>query len=89
MNKRPLRLWVMCLGLAGAVGAAALAGSPQGPTPEEYRERSRQWSARMEANGLPAMFTGVTTDGDVVPDLFEVRSTGVSMPWCTTRDLGQ
>ena len=32
----------------------------------------------MEANGLPAMFTGVTTDGDVVPDLFEVRSTGVS-----------
>ena len=32
----------------------------------------------MEANGLPAMFTGVTTDGDVVPDLYEVRSTGVS-----------
>ena len=78
MSKLPPRLWGMCLVLAGAVGAAALAGSPQGPTPEEYRERSRQFSARMEANGLSAMFTGVTTTGEVVPDLFEVRSTGVS-----------
>ena len=32
----------------------------------------------MEADGLAATFTGVTTNGEVVPDLFEVRSTGVS-----------
>jgi hypothetical protein len=60
------------------VVAAALAGSPQTPTPDEYRERSRQTSARWEANGLSATFTGVTTNGEVVPDLFDIRSTGVS-----------
>ena len=78
MNRRPSRLWVMGFGLVAALGAVALTGSAQDPNPQEYLARSRQFSARIEATGLSAAFTGVTTDGEVVPDLFEIRSTGVS-----------
>ena len=78
MSIRSSRLWVMGFGVAGAVGAVAVAGTQQDPSPQEYLERSRQFSERMEANGLSAAFTGVTTTGDVVTDLFEVRATGVS-----------
>ena len=76
--QRYWRLWVVCLSLAAAAGAAALAGPPQGPSLEEYLETSRQWSARMEAAGLGPDFTGVTTNGEPQTGLFEIRRTGVS-----------
>jgi hypothetical protein len=69
---------VISSSLAGAAGAAALAGPPQGPSVEDYLERSRQFSARMEAGGLADAFTGVTTNGEVEGGLFEIRSTGVT-----------
>ncbi len=44
----------------------------------DVMERFRQMSARAEAEGLADPFRGVTTNGEVVPGLFPVRSTGVS-----------
>jgi Protein of unknown function (DUF3500) len=54
-----------------------VAGSAQAPDPEAYQQQSRAFSARMEKTGLAVPFKGVTTNGAVVPNLFEIRSTGV------------
>jgi hypothetical protein len=71
-----LRHGRLCLfGLSAlALGVAAAA---QGPDSREYLEQSRAFSARMEKTGLAAPFKGITTNGDIVPGLFEIRSTGV------------
>lgn len=61
--------------LMSVVCGCALAKSPD---PDTYRERSMQWSERMNAKGLAEPFRGVTVDGTVQPGLFEIRSTGVS-----------
>ncbi|MGL4621018.1 MAG: DUF3500 domain-containing protein [Chroococcidiopsis sp.] len=45
-----------------------------GDLAERFRRRSRE----AEASGLADPFKGVTTDGNVVPGLFPIRSTGVS-----------
>ena len=69
------------VGLAGAV--LALSGSPLGgaqatppPTarPAEWEQRSRTF----EQTGLSDPFKGITADGNVVPNLYAARSTGVS-----------
>src|ERR1700757_1515608 len=41
-------------------------------------ERFRQLSEEAEHEGLAALFKGVTTNGDVVPGLFEISPSGVS-----------
>lgn len=41
-------------------------------------ERASAFSARLEGPGLKDPFLGVTTNGKVQPDLFTIRSTGVS-----------
>ncbi|MBD2100963.1 DUF3500 domain-containing protein [Leptolyngbya sp. FACHB-261] len=41
-------------------------------------ERFRRMSQEAEARGLAEPFKGITTNGDVVPGLFPIRSTGVS-----------
>ena len=58
-----------------ALGVAVVA---QAPDREAFLERSRESSARMEQTGLAEPFKGVTTSGTVVPNLFSIRSTGVS-----------
>ncbi len=70
------RLYLFILS-AAALGIAAAAGSAQAPDPETYQQQSRAFSARMEKTGLAAPFKGITTNGAVVPNLFEIRSTGV------------
>jgi len=45
---------------------------------ETRQDRFRQMSARAEAEGLADPFVGITTDGTPIPDLFTIRSTGVS-----------
>ena len=45
---------------------------------EDPQERFRRRSAEAEERGLAEPFRGVTTNGEVVPGLFEIRSTGVS-----------
>ena len=78
MRSRQARPVVLGSILTAAVGALVVAGGPQPPTPQEYQERSRQFSARMEARGLSERFVGVTADGRVAPGLYDIRATGVS-----------
>jgi hypothetical protein len=67
----------------GAVGRAQPPGTPSMAerakmTPEQRAELFRKMSADFEARGLAAPYKGITTSGTVVPDLFTVKSTGVS-----------
>jgi hypothetical protein len=64
--------------VAGCVAALAVAVAAQAPSREEFLKRSREFSARMEKTGLAEPFKGVTANGTVVPNLFPIRSTGVS-----------
>ena len=50
----------------------------QDNNPVTTAERFRQWSEEAELEGLAAPFKGVTTNGDVVPGLFEISPNGVS-----------
>lgn len=52
----------------------ALSQTPSAERAESFRRRSLD----AEARGLAEPFRGVTRDGTVVSDLFEIRSTGVS-----------
>ena len=76
--KRYWRVYAICLSFVAALGAAAFGGPSQDSDLERFLEQSRQWSADMESRGLASPFTGLTTNGEVVPGLFEIRSTGVS-----------
>jgi len=58
------------------IGISAL--HAQAPDPEQYRQRSLQWSEQRNTQGLAEPFKGVTTDGSVEQGLFEIRSTGIS-----------
>ena len=47
--------------------------------PPEYQDRPQSpESAQADQRGLAEPFKGITTDGRIVPDLFAIRSTGVS-----------
>jgi len=52
-------------------------GGPR-PTPEQTAARFGQMSADNEKKGLAGPFKGITTDGRVMPGLFEIRASGVS-----------
>jgi hypothetical protein len=47
-------------------------------TPADTAERFRQLSEEFEQEGLAAPFRGITTDGHVVPGLFQISPSGVS-----------
>ena len=50
----------------------------QDKNPVSTAEKFRQWSEEYEREGLAAPFKGVTTNGEVVPGLFEISRSGVS-----------
>jgi hypothetical protein len=50
----------------------------QDKNPVSMAERFRQWSEEAEQEGLAAPFKGVTTNGDLLPGLFEISPNGVS-----------
>src|ERR1700739_3024268 len=50
----------------------------QDKNPVTMAERFRQWSEEAEKEGLAAPFKGVTTNGTVVPGLFQISPSGVS-----------
>lgn len=60
------------LGLFIALEAIALSQAPQ------RSERFRQMSEQAEQKGLAEPFKGFTTNGNVLPGLFKIQSTGVS-----------
>ena len=61
-----------------ALAGAALVPSPVRAQEESFAERARRMSVRAEERGLAEPFVGITTDGSPEPDLFAIRSTGVS-----------
>lgn len=67
--------------LSSAISAAVLApwalGQQQPQSPSEIAERFRKISEDYERDGL-APFKGITTNGEIVPGLFEIRQTGAS-----------
>jgi hypothetical protein len=67
--------------LSSLVAAAVLAPwamGQQGPqTPSEIAERFRRMSEAYEEGGL-GPFKGITTNGEIVPGLFDIRPTGAS-----------
>jgi len=67
-------------GTIAALGVALVAGqqAPPTPSPEDYQKRSRDFSAGMEKKGLAEPFRGITANGTVAPNLFQLRATGVS-----------
>ena len=81
-NDRICRLGALLgLTLFSCVGGSlpALPQIAQSQTPQvERAERFRRMSRDAEARGLAEPFRGVTTGGTIVPDLFGIRSTGVS-----------
>jgi hypothetical protein len=53
-------------------------GQEQKQTPTEMAERFRQMSEEYEREGLANPFKGITTNGQVMPGLFEISPSGVS-----------
>jgi hypothetical protein len=41
-------------------------------------EQFRRWSEEAEQEGLASPFRGITTNGDVMPGLFQISPSGVS-----------
>ncbi|PYX67842.1 MAG: hypothetical protein DMG78_26780 [Acidobacteria bacterium] len=53
-------------------------GQQQSRNPSEIAEQFRKMSEDYEKEGLAAPFKGITTSGDVMPGLFEIKPAGVS-----------
>ncbi len=62
----------------GGALASLLVALPAGAQQSDVAERFRRMSEQREAEGLADPFVGVTADGEVVPGLYSIRSTGVS-----------
>jgi hypothetical protein len=53
-------------------------GQQEAKSPSDIAERFRRMSEDYEKEGLAAPFKGITTNGEVMPELFEIKPTGVS-----------
>ena len=75
-NHGPSRRAFLSTLISAAVFAPWAYGQEQ--TPAETAERFRQISEEAEAKGLAEPFKGITTNGSVLPGLFQISPTGVS-----------
>lgn len=78
MKKQVRSPLLLPLLLCGSALLATRASTSQPSSASDRAARFLQMSRQSEARGLAEPFRGVTTNGTVVPGLFEVRSTGVS-----------
>ena len=53
-------------------------GQQEAQSPSEMAERFQKMSEDYEKEGLASPFRGITTNGEIVPGLFEIRPSGVS-----------
>lgn len=74
----PTRRLFLSSMVSAAVFAPWLVGQTQEQSASEIAERFRKMSEDFEKEGLAAPFKGITTNGDVIPALFEIKPTGVS-----------
>jgi hypothetical protein len=76
MNKVVLQ--ILSLSSAVMLTGQCIAQNASGPPDAEaWRQRAAEMSRRADERGLAEPFKGITSDGSVVPNLFEVTSTGV------------
>ena len=80
LNRDRLRKQLFCLFCAmPLIGVVAYGVKPLSQQPQGDRvERFQRMSKDAENRGLAEPFKGVTTDGNIIPGLFPIRSTGVS-----------
>ncbi len=64
--------------LSAAVLVPWARGQNENQSASQIAERFRRMSEEYEKEGLAAPFKGITTNGDAVPGLFEIRPSGVS-----------
>jgi Protein of unknown function (DUF3500) len=64
--------------ICSAVLAPWAMGQQQSRNPSEIAEQFRKMSEDYEKEGLAAPFKGITTSGEVMPGLFEIKPAGVS-----------
>jgi hypothetical protein len=72
--KRAGALIILLLVGVVSYGVKSLSQQPQGGRAEQFQRMSKD----AENRGLAEAFKGVTTDGNIVPGIFTVHSTGVS-----------
>lgn len=75
---RHQRIFAAVLGVGALVGSVGIVAAQQLGLPREVAEGFERRSREAEASGLKEPFRGVTATGTVEPDLFRIRSTGVS-----------
>ena len=79
-HKRIIKTWFVFLTCVSlligllAYGIISHAQQPSGDRAERFQRQSKE----AESKGLAEPFKGITTDGNLVPGLFPMRSTGVS-----------
>jgi len=78
LSAGPTRRDFLSLLISTAVLAPWMMGQQESHNPSEIAERFRKMSEDYEKEGLAAPFKGITTSGDVMPGLFEIKPTGVS-----------
>jgi hypothetical protein len=74
----PTRRHFLSYLMSAAVLSPWLAGQTQEQSPSDIAERFRKMSEDYEKEGLAAPFKGITSSGDVLPGLFEIKPTGIS-----------
>jgi Protein of unknown function (DUF3500) len=78
LSAGPTRRGFLSYLASAAVLAPWAFGQQEAQSPSEIAERFRKMSEDYEREGLAAPFKGITTNGEVMPSLFEVKPTGVS-----------
>ena len=78
MHAAPTRRDILSALICSAVLAPWAMGQQEPQSTSEMAERFRKMSEDYEKEGLASPFKGLTTNGEVVPGLFEIRPTGVS-----------
>jgi hypothetical protein len=78
LSAGPTRRDFLCSLICSAVLAPWAMGQQQSRNPSEIAEQFRKMSEDYEKEGLAAPFKGITTSGDVMPGLFEIKPAGVS-----------
>ena len=74
----PTRRDVLSFLASAAVFSPWALGQQQKQSPSEMAELYHRMSADYEKEGLAEPFKGITTDGHIIPDLFDINPTGIS-----------
>ena len=75
---RPTRRDILSFLISAAVLPPWAMGQQEGQSASEIAERFHRMSEDYEKEGLAEPFKGITTNGELVPGLFEIKPTGVS-----------